>query len=190
MGWFEQGEAAYQGFVESEVDVFLFFFEQESFLEGEHAFVSSKAEHADDFLQVESHAYAVLRGHGFESGFLKVEDLGIVLSVLDGILPVVSGADLHFAEYGHIDLQGDVELPGIDDPEYRKLLRAFSEVAEPDRIGFGNAELVEAVGVGGGSSAGAALYAHGFHRIISGAIEHVSLDRIFLREELTAPDDQ
>ena len=73
-------------------------------------------------------------------------------------------------------------MPGVDDAQYWKFLRAFSEVAEPDGIVFGDPDLIISVGVGDGSSAGAALYADGLHGIIAGTVEDVALDRIVLSE--------
>ena len=73
-------------------------------MEGKHASVASETEHVDDLLQVESHGCAVLRRDRFEGGFLEVEDLGIVLSVLQRVLSIIAGTDLYLTQYGYVDL--------------------------------------------------------------------------------------
>ncbi len=182
-GWFEQGKPAYQCFIESEVDVLILFFEQQSFLEGQHATVASEAEHIDQFLQIESHAHAVLRRDGGDAGFAVIEDLGIVESVLDRVLSIIARPDLHFPEDRDVDLEGYIELQGVGDAQYRKLLGAFAQVAEPDRIGFADADLVESISIGDRAPARGGLYAHGFHGVVAGAVEDETLDRILLGEE-------
>lgn len=149
--WLQTGQSSNQSFVESEAHVSIFFLGEQPLLEGEHALVSPKTKNVDQFLQVETHAHAVLWRDRSDPRFLIVEDFRVIQSVLDGILSVVARTDLYLSQHRHIHLNGDVELKRIGDAGHCELLRAFSQIAEPDGIFRVHAHLIEAVCVGEGA---------------------------------------
>lgn len=154
---FEVGNLQYDGPVEAVVDEFVVFLIPQSSLEGLDAFGPCEAEHIDQLIKVYSCAGSIGAGaDDLKSGLFKIENFGVVFSVLDGIIPITAGHHLYLFQLGRVYVEGNikaiVKIERFDGVPHRSL----AEVRKIDRIFEGDGYLVFTIGVGGSAAAGSA----------------------------------
>ena len=156
---FEAGYLEYNAAVEAVVDILVPFLILQPLLKGKRSPGLGAIEHLDQLIQIDTHASSVRPGRTvqLETRLLVIEDLGVILPVLKGVIMIVARHHLDFFKGDRIYMKGDVEAGqrvDVADGEFGGLP---AKVGEVERIFYTYGDSVVAIGVRGGTPS------HGAH---------------------------
>ena len=168
-------QLANERLIKTMIDITVCFFTQQSFLKTQHAAIATKAEHVDEFIDIQTNS-TIRIDRTSDPGLPEIKSFGIIDPVLDGIHPVITRPYHHFLQLGGAYVQSDLKIVAIRQGVHCIFGSGFIQVREPDGIIFRYQQGVTPIHSSDRSTARITEYAHCFQRPLHGDIEHSSAD--------------